>query len=545
MVHVGPFAWLAALLLGCARPVAALKAGAGSTARGRSRLVQLLDGCRGFECLRRYVDLPDESFSWYDTGVSFKGVDQKNNVPWTGYVLNVTSQTWQPGNVDFPLWWHTVVVVVPENIVPPTAETGDYATLTLDFGANLGNSTLIRLVNREGHEESQEAIQKSVEVSANTLASRSGALRLAAWKAAYIATRTRTLAVSVLNLPNEAETFKNDPTGMHRAMDFLKAYTYIDYFEHPDEPERIMDLPNAKAVIRVMDAVAAYSAAKLQRKLERFGVTGYSKLGTATYLVGALDARVKAIAPGGISQTYTDGFPPARYLGDGNWSRASKPTTFADAYEPVAHFAEEQPSVMSRLHEIIDPLAWATDKLRTLPMFWFLGTADHMQEWQRFLGLEAKRAQDFTHFGSSFLEVVNASHEDTLIKALDPISSFFKGYLLGVKPPVIDYMYDPLSKTISVTQVSNHTPYAVTHFSGHFTYGATMEPGVVVDGVRGAWNCSIRSVPDSSDERRGDIVEVSYAWPTDEDRFKLSTPFYRLAYSMNQSADGVFIPHGT
>ena len=40
-----------------------------------------------------YVNKDDGSYSYYDTGIILRGGDNASN-GWTGYLLNMTSQTW-------------------------------------------------------------------------------------------------------------------------------------------------------------------------------------------------------------------------------------------------------------------------------------------------------------------------------------------------------------------------------------------------------------------------------------------------------------------
>ena len=73
--------------------------------------------CAGYDCLKEYVDKPDPNYRWIDTGERIKGVDPLHLVGWTGYVLNFTSQEWlTAGEVSQPLWWHIMIVVVPNNV---------------------------------------------------------------------------------------------------------------------------------------------------------------------------------------------------------------------------------------------------------------------------------------------------------------------------------------------------------------------------------------------------------------------------------------------
>ena len=50
--------------------------------------------CAGYDCLKEYIDKPDENFAWTDTGIRLQGLDPLHLRRWDGYVLNFTSQQW-------------------------------------------------------------------------------------------------------------------------------------------------------------------------------------------------------------------------------------------------------------------------------------------------------------------------------------------------------------------------------------------------------------------------------------------------------------------
>src|SRR5882724_8835661 len=56
-------------------------------------------------------------------------------------------------------------------------------------------------------------------------------------------------------------------------------------------------LPMVKSAVRAMDSVQAYAKHEHQQKIEKFVVAGASKRGWTTWLTGAVDPRVTAIAP--------------------------------------------------------------------------------------------------------------------------------------------------------------------------------------------------------------------------------------------------------
>ena len=78
--------------------------------------------------------------------------------------------------------------------------------------------------------------------------------------------------------------------------DALIAHTFDRFLEGGD-PSWPLLLPMTRAVIRAMDALQAFLAAHASMRVEGFVVAGASKRGWTTYLAGAADPRVRAIAP--------------------------------------------------------------------------------------------------------------------------------------------------------------------------------------------------------------------------------------------------------
>jgi PhoPQ-activated pathogenicity-related protein len=78
--------------------------------------------------------------------------------------------------------------------------------------------------------------------------------------------------------------------------DALIAFTFDQYLATLD-PEWPLLLPMVKSVVRAMDAVQEFSAVEWGLGIGEFTVAGASKRGWTTWLTGALDDRVAAIAP--------------------------------------------------------------------------------------------------------------------------------------------------------------------------------------------------------------------------------------------------------
>ena len=98
--HLGLATLLASLCLLTALP------GAADTLRAPAGARTALDD---------YVAAPDDSYAWSLVATN-KGSD------YTGYVLEMTSQTWRsPEEVDKPVWKHWLEIVVPAKVTTPTA----------------------------------------------------------------------------------------------------------------------------------------------------------------------------------------------------------------------------------------------------------------------------------------------------------------------------------------------------------------------------------------------------------------------------------------
>lgn len=78
--------------------------------------------------------------------------------------------------------------------------------------------------------------------------------------------------------------------------DRLIAYTFERYLESGEEDWPALQ-PMVKAAVRAMDATQEYAREAWGLELESFTVTGASKRGWTTWLVGAVDARATALAP--------------------------------------------------------------------------------------------------------------------------------------------------------------------------------------------------------------------------------------------------------
>lgn len=200
--------------------------------------------------LDAYVAKPDPSYNVQVVG-SCKG---------EGYrcaVLQLTSQTWGPKDVDDRVWKHWMTVVIPDNVI----HTKAFLYIT---GGDKGDAAPTKPADRF----------------------------------AKLAVETRSVVVELDDVPNQPLTFADDPLRKARVEDEIIAYLQARYAT-TQNPNDLLRLPMVKsgtqAMTAVQDFIKADSGGKL--KIDGFVVAGGSKRGWTTWLVGAVDKRVVGIVP--------------------------------------------------------------------------------------------------------------------------------------------------------------------------------------------------------------------------------------------------------
>src|SRR5262245_5414236 len=200
--------------------------------------------------LDRYIAKPDPAYSW-----KLPGTAQGNG--YKAFILELTSQTWRStAEVDRPVWKHWLTIVRPD------AVTTSKALLFIGGGNNNGP---------QPKEPSERLVT--------------------------FATETRSVVAELGMVPNQPLFFA-DSKDKGRSEDDLIAYSRVKQIQTGDDTW-LVRLAMVKSGVRAMDAIQEFMASDAggRVKVDGFVVSGGSKRGWTTWLVGTVDPRVIAIMP--------------------------------------------------------------------------------------------------------------------------------------------------------------------------------------------------------------------------------------------------------
>ncbi len=345
--------------------------------------------CWADSVLKAFVEKPDPTTHWEIVGsATEEGV--------TVYNILLTSQTWR----DIP-WKHHLALVVPEK-----KKDTKHALLFIS-GGSLDENGNPRIKN------------KSDEIA----------------RIGKIATLTGSPVAVLGQVPNQ-------PLYGGKKEDDLISYTYDQYVKTGDNTWPLLQ-PMVKSAARAMDAVQDVAKTKAGVTVEKFVVSGASKRGWTTWLTGAVEPRVAAIAPMVIDTLYFEKQMPHQLESWGKYSEQIEDYTRLGLQEKLA--SDEGKS----LRQIVDPYSFV-DSL-TMPKLLFMGTNDPY--W---VVDAVKFYYDDLKGDKGIHYVANAGHglKDGK-EAIENLAAFFATIATGRKDPILNWKTNVENGKVTVNLTAN------------------------------------------------------------------------------------------
>lgn len=356
--------------------------------------------------LDTYTSDRDGSFAWQ---LARTYTDRPG---FTGYAINLTSQTWRDGSeVSHPEWTHMMQIVRPDSTT---------------------TSTALLLIGGERRTETPPDRLNNIFYT--------------------MAGLTNSTIVFVPNVPNQPTRLLtgDKPDTKPRWEDDLLAESWVTAAETGD-PTWIIHLAMVESAAAAMDAAQQFLSTEQGGGLniEDFVVTGGSKRGWTTWLTAAVDDRVRAIIPLVIDTLNLPATMKHHWEAYGFWAPAIGDYTKRRLFESLG-------SPEGRgLREIVDPYLYR-DRL-TMPKFLLNSGGD-----QYFL-------PDTTRYylgdlpGETRLRIVpNTDHDiDRNLDAVQSAIAFFQAILADAPLPTVEWSPDADDpSTLRVT--TDPFPFEVT-----------------------------------------------------------------------------------
>jgi PhoPQ-activated pathogenicity-related protein len=363
--------------------------------------------------LDEYVWAPDDSYSWseFTDREVLEGRNLLGTKSWKGYTLNMTSQRWltdddfSPESDAKSLWWHYLVVIVPD-------------TVKFDRNASMWVTGWSQTSGfPTAHDED-------------------------IFLAAVLAMETNTIMGCLFQIPNERTIFAADPLQKSRSEDAVIAFTWDHFLNNPDQPEWLLRFPMVKATLRAMDAMTEFVNKKFPEEsyqLDYYTIAGASKRGWTTWDVGAVDPeRVVAIVPIVLDAINFVDVEHHQWRSYGGWSWA-----LVDYYEMNLMERFDDPNML-KLQQEVDPFFYK-ERL-TMPKLVVNAVLDEFQQpddlayWWKEMP-EPKR----------FIMTPNAEHSEAtgILEIVPAISTWINYLLKDWKVP--EFTWDISTETGKIT----------------------------------------------------------------------------------------------
>ncbi len=343
--------------------------------------------------LDRYVHAKDPVYGW-------KLVDSLKGEGVEADVLELTSQTWRTAkDVDKPVWKHWLTIVRPAQGVKQNKAI-------LFIGAGNNNNPAPKSIPE---------------------------------RAAQIARDTGTVVAELGMVPNQPLRFTDTPNRA-RVEDDIIAYTRVKHFATKDDTW-LVRLAMVKSGVRALDAIQEFCKQKHNIAIEQFVVSGGSKRGWTTWLVGLTDKRVIAIIPVVIDALNSEVITRHHYEAYGFFSSA-----LSDYVEHGLFPGKIGTPEYREVLRIEDPYEYR-ERL-TLPKYLVNASGDQffLPDNSQFYYNELKGEKHLRY-------VPNAKHNLAGSDATESITAYYQSVLDGSKRPQFTWKKNPADGSIRVQLV--------------------------------------------------------------------------------------------
>ncbi|MVM28677.1 PhoPQ-activated pathogenicity-like protein PqaA type [Spirosoma sp. HMF4905] len=250
-------------------------------------------------------------------------------------------------------------------------------------------------------------------------------------------------AISTLATKNKAivavlRQTPNQPLYDNLTEDALISYTLHQFKKDGDYSWPLL-FPMVKSAVRAMDAMQALAKEKVNKDINRFVVSGASKRGWTTWLTGASDKRVAAIAPMVIDIL---NMPVNLDYQMKVWNKYSEQI---DDYVKIGIPQSAHTKEGAAINEMIDPYSYR--KKLTMPKMLFMGTNDEywtVDAVKHYIGQIP--GENFIHY------VPNVGHDlGDKRQALEGLNAFFGNTLAKLPYPACQWSVSTTKKGVDVT----------------------------------------------------------------------------------------------
>jgi PhoPQ-activated pathogenicity-related protein len=228
----------------------------------------------------------------------------------------------------------------------------------------------------------------------------------------------------------------NQPLFGGKTEDALIAETFVRYLETGDGTWPLL-FPMVKSLVRAMDALQEFARQEWQVNITHFVVSGASKRGWTTWLTGAADRRVKAIAPLVIDTLNMQAQLPHQLKSYGHYS-----AMIHDYTERGLVPMPDTPRA-KKLWSMVDP--WVYREKLTMPIMIINGandpywTVDALNLYWKDLPGD-KRVLYVPNAGHNLRQKRGDGREDNL-RALNTLAAFARHQIDGTPMPKLEWRH--------------------------------------------------------------------------------------------------------